>query len=173
MPGSELGDRRSLILLLVVSFPLLSSGCQRHGRLRMVPITHLAVGASTTLLAYEEALPSNSASAHASSITLHQRVNAAWSVSDSAVAKLKPDGTIEGIKQGRVIVRAMWEGQQTTATVEVVQHLRVGWLPEISADEMSSSIRELKLSLAKDRTLRFHLGLDESTPAVTLEVKAP
>lgn len=160
-------------MLLVVGFLLLSGSCKRHGRLRMDPITHLAVGGSTTLLAYEEALSSHSASAKAASITAPNRVSAAWSVSDPAVATLKQDGTIEGIKPGRVTVRAMWEGQQTTATVDVLRDLRVGSLPELSAEGMSSAIRELKLSFAKDRTLRFHLVLDESTPAITLEVKAP
>ena len=167
--------RKSLTLLLVAGFLLLSSSCQRRGRLRIVPITHLAVGASTTLLAYEEVLPSRSgASAQAAPVaSAANRVAAAWSVSDPTVASVKPDGTVEGIKEGRTTVTATWEGQEIAANVHVVRSLRAGWLPQLSTEGMSSSIGEVKLSLSTDRTLRFRMDLGESTPAVTLEAKAP
>lgn len=164
--------RKLITLLFVVGFLLLSNSCKRHGRLKIFPITHLAVGASTTLAAYEEELPSRTGAA-AASVKTPNRVTAAWSVSDPSIASVTSDGTVAGIKEGRTTLRAVWEGQNISTTVEVVRKLQAGWLPQLSAEGMSSSISEVKLSLSPDRTLRFRLSFGESTPAVTLEVKAP
>ncbi len=168
MPGNRIA-----FIFLVISFLLLSSSCQRRGRLQIFPITHLAVGASTTLRAYEEVPPSRSSVSAQTTIKAPNRVAATWSVSDPTIASMKPDGTIEGLKEGQATVRATWEGQNVAATVNVVRNLRVDCLPQVSTEGIGAAIGEVELSLSTDRTLRFRVGPGESIPAVTLEAKAP
>ena len=177
--GSErtsVSMKRRAANLSVIALFLLSSGCHKHGRLRVLPLTHLAIGRSATLVAFEEGCQSGaagSAQAAPTHIEIRNPIAAAWSVSDASIASVGDDGTVKGLKTGRVSIRAAWEGQEITTHVEVVGNLNVGWLPQLSAEKMRSSINEVKLSLSPDRTLRFRLAFDDSEDDITLDVKAP
>lgn len=160
--------------LSAIGLLLLGAGCHKHGRLRVVPITHVAVGRSATLVAYEEDhRPTGSAQASSEISEIQNPVPATWSVSDASIASVESDGTVKGLKTGRVSIRAAWAGQEIITPVEVVGKLTVGWLPQLSADKMRSSIKEMKISLSADRTLRFHMGFDDLPDDLTLELKAP
>lgn len=161
--------------LFVAALLLLTHGCNRHGRLRVLPLTHVAIDKSVTLIAYEEKRtfsPIGPVEAASSAGTI-QPVNATWSVSDPSIASVEYDGTVRGLKPGRVNIRAAWAGQQIVTTVEVVVNLSIGWVPQVSAEKMHCPISEVKLSLSQDRTLRFRLGFDDSKGEVALEAKAP
>lgn len=167
--------KRRAVSLAVVALLLLSSACHKHGRLRVLPITQVAVGRSATLIAYEEERSLSavgSACADSKPKVTRRPVTANWTVSDGSIASVENDGMLMGLKAGRVKITGAWEGQEVIAAVEVVSNLTVGSLPQFKADEMLSSISEIKLSLSQDRTLRFRLDFDNPQDDVTLETKA-
>lgn len=160
--------------LSVIALLLLGAGCHKPGRLRVAPITHVAVGRYATLVAYEEDHePTGSAQASSAISENRNPVAATWSVSDASIASVESDGTVRGLKIGRASIRAAWAGQEIITPVEVVGKLSVGWVPHLSADKMRSSTKEIKISLSADRTLRFHIGFDDPQDDLTLEQKAP
>jgi lysophospholipase L1-like esterase len=167
--------KRRVANLSMALLVLLSSGCNRHGRLRVLPITHVAVGRSATLIAYEEerSIRSNSSAQAASHNMIRRLVAAKWNVSDASIASVSNDGTLTGLEAGRVNIRGAWEGQEIVTVVEVVSRLPFAFLPQLATEEMRSSINEVKLNLAPDRTLRFHVGFYDSQEDITVEAKAP
>jgi lysophospholipase L1-like esterase len=156
-------------ILIVFALLLLATACHKNGQLRVAPITHVAVGRSASLIAYEETHQSNNSQLD----EIQKPIAATWTVSDASIASVGSEGTLKGLKPGYVTIKTAWAGQEISMPVELVERLTVGWLPQLSSDKLHSSIREIKTSLAADRTLRFHAAFDDSHDDLTLELKAP
>lgn len=128
-------------------------------------VTHIAAGQSAHLMAYQEYRESSNSvlSAQASTLSsiLRTPVVARWSVSDSALANIKEDGTLTAIKPGRVTVTGVWENYTATTVIEVVKGLPLAALPQIDAPASSSCRPQTAdLSLDENRTLRFRMSFD-------------
>lgn len=155
--------RRRYATLFVLPLLLIVCGCNRPGRLRVSPLTHLGIDKSARLIAYEDkgSVCLTGSADNASGRDGIHYINAIWDVSDPSVASVAADGTIKGLQPGRVTVIARWEGQQVATSIEVVTTLSAGWLPQVSVERMQCPISEIKLSLSRDRTLRFRLGFGD------------
>jgi lysophospholipase L1-like esterase len=172
----------TFISALALLFILLFSSCNRkptHDVLRIGiarNLTHIAVGEKSRLLAYEEYREQGDIdSAHAASLRdfLRAPVAARWSVSDEGLASINEDGTVLGLKPGRVTLKSSWEGREATATIEVVRSLPGGSLPRIKAKALRCSPQGAGLSLAPDRNLRFSLSFDGDCADIDVIARAP
>jgi lysophospholipase L1-like esterase len=168
--------RDSIRTLIVVIAAVLAAGCRSHGKIRIEPITHLAIGQTVPLAAYEERRPFSlfkSAKAAAAERIDRQPVTAKWSVSDASIASVDPNGILTGKKPGSVIIKALMEDREATANVQVVTSLPAKqFLPQLSTHGTISTPNEIKLALGKEGVLRFHAGFDDPQDDVTLEQKA-
>jgi lysophospholipase L1-like esterase len=164
---------RALIAVIVA---VLAAGCRSRGKIRIEPITHLAVGQTAPLAAYEEQQPFSlfkSAKAAASQPVDRKPVNAKWSVSDASIASADANGRLTGNKTGSVTIKAIIEDREAVANVEVVTFLPTKqFLPQFSTQGTISRPNEIRLALEKDRVLRFHAGFDDPQDDVTMEQKA-
>lgn len=139
-------------------------------------LTHLAVGQKSRVTAYEEYREKGDVdSASAATLRDFSRspVGARWSVSDEQVASVAEDGTITGLKPGRVTLKSTWEGREASRMIEVVRALPAGPLPQVSARAMRCSPHGVELDLESDRTLDFELSFDGDCADVTVEATAP
>jgi lysophospholipase L1-like esterase len=139
-------------------------------------LTHIAVGQKSQLLAYEEYREQDDVdSAHAASVRdfLRAAINPKWSVSDEETATVSEDGTLTGLKPGRVILKSSWEGREATAEVEVVRALPAGPLPKVNAKAVRCTVQGVGLSLKQDRALRFSLSFDGDCADIDLQASAP
>ena len=140
-------------------------------------LTHIAVGQKSRLVAYEEYRERDEDvdSAHAASLRdfLRAPVAGRWSVSDEQTARVAEDGTLTGLRPGRVTLRTAWEGREAEATVEVVKALPVGPLPRLNAASSRCAPQGVGLSLGRDRALRFSLSFAGECADVDLEAEAP
>src|SRR5713226_7601662 len=160
----------------VVFVALLAAGCRSHGKIRIQPITHLGIGQTAPLAAYEEQRPFSlfrSAQATSNEPVTRNRVIAKWSISDTSIASVDDNGTLTGKKPGAVVVKGVWEDREAERNVQVVTSVPAKFLPQLSTQGAISTPNDLKLALGKDQMLRFHAGFDNPKDDVTFEQKAP
>lgn len=171
-----------LLCALALSTIFLFSGCNRQPARDVLRIgiarnlTHIAVGEKSRLLAYEEYREQGDIdSAHAASIRdfLRAPIEAKWSVSDEGLASISADGTLSGLKPGRVTLKSSWEGREATTTVEVVRALPYGSLPRLKAQALRCEPQGAGLSLGADRNLRFSLSFDGDCADLDVTASAP
>ena len=174
--------RLALPLAVLLAGVFLLFICQRsvtHDVLRIGirrNLTHIAVGQTSQLLAYEEYQNESidSASAASAEDLSNAPITPTWSVSDPQVASLSTDGVLKALKPGRVIVQSNWEGFETSATVEVMKDLPAGVLPKVEARASRCLPQDIDLSLSPERALRFRLKFgDGNCKNLTIEENAP
>lgn len=126
--------------------------------------THIAVGQTSRLEAYEEyqdgSLDGASAASGAENVS-RALVTPRWSVSDPQVASVSADGTLKALRPGRVTIEGHWEGFETSATIDVVKSLPTGVLPQINARGTRCQPQDVSLSLSWERALRFRVKFAE------------
>lgn len=150
-----------------------------HNALRIsIPrtVSHIAVGQTSQLLAYEEYRNGDIDSARAASAedVSHEAITPTWSVSDPEVASISADGMLKALKPGRVTVQGRWKGFESSADVEVMKDLPAGTLPKLEARASRCIPQEIDLSLSPERALRFHLKFgDGGCKSLTVEENAP
>ncbi|HEX8843995.1 MAG TPA: hypothetical protein VF791_05100 [Pyrinomonadaceae bacterium] len=137
--------------------------------------THMAVGQTSRLVAFEEYqdVKLNAASAASEHEISRASIMPKWSVSDPSVAVINEDGVIRALKPGRVTVQVHWEGFESSVTVEVLKDLPAGVLPQISADGVRCVPQGLSLSLNGERGLSFHLNFGDNGNCNDLTIEAP
>src|SRR5258706_9296028 len=153
-------NRNILLILCIIFLALAASGCRSHGKIRIQPITHLAVGQSAPLAAYEEKQPFSPFRSTAGQPITRSPVTATWSVSDPAIASVDANEILSGHKPGTIVIKSGWEDRDATTTVQVVGSLPAKFLPQLSSQGNISMPNEIRLSLGKDRQLRFHASFD-------------
>lgn len=176
-------SRPHFALLYAAILAALFSACQQTVKREILRIgidrvTHIAVGQSTQLSAYQEYTQQSGeiGVVHAASTDAAHREAIAprWSISDSSLATVNEDGTLTAMKPGRVTVRSVWKNYEAVTTVEVVRNLAVSHLPKLSTQGTNCKPQSVVLSLAPDRALKFHLSFaDGNCPKVAVETSAP
>jgi hypothetical protein len=152
----------------------LAAGCRSsHGKLRIQPLTHVAVGQSAPLAAYEEIKPAGIFGGAKEGPITRSPVTAKWTVSDPAVATVDDTGKLTALKAGKVTVKAAWEGTEANADVQVVTRLAAKYVPQISAKGSATVPTELALAFGKDRSLKLQAHFDNAADDFTLDAKAP
>ena len=122
------------LIVLVCALAIVAGACSKaKGNLQMQPLTHVGVGKTATLAAYEEQKPSGLFKSADQPVT-RETVTATWTVSDPAIASITPTGTLTGIKPGEVAVKGAWEGQEVSATVKVAYNLSAATLPVVTSE---------------------------------------
>jgi lysophospholipase L1-like esterase len=163
-------SRPHLVVLSALLAASLLAACQRAPKrnilkINIVPgITHVAVGHSARLAAYQEyRLESNDPDAVSAATDglHHETVAARWSVSDARLASVNEDGTLTALKPGRVTIMSNWESFEASKTIEVVRNLPVDSLPQLSSRATQCVPQSIALSLEADRTIHFQLGFNE------------
>lgn len=173
-----------LFLLSLAVIALFATACQRAPKRSILKIniarrvTHVAVGQSAHLLAYqqyrEESSDSDAVSAAPGVDGLHREaINARWSVSDASVASVSEDGTLLALKPGRVKINGNWESYEDTATIEVVKNLPVASLPQLGSRGLKCEPQAVALNLEPDGALRFQLGFDGGCRDFEFKASAP
>jgi lysophospholipase L1-like esterase len=166
-------SRPHLVLFLLVLAVTLTNACQRAPKRNVLKIniarnvTHVAVGHSAHLAAYQEYRdesndPDAVSAAPAPHGIHHEAVNARWSVSDARLASVSEDGTLTALKPGRVTVKSNWESYEDSATIEVVKNLPVDSLPQLGSRGLQCAPQSIALGLDADRALHFQLSFDEA-----------
>ena len=166
-------SRPLLVLVSLLLAAFLSVACQHAPKRSTLKIniahnvTHVAVGHSARLAAYqeyrEESNDVDAAHAAAAPDNLHHEpVAPRWSVSDAALASLSEDGTLTALKPGRVTIKSNWESYEATTTVEVVKNLPVASLPQMSSRASQCVPQAVALSLDAEGAVHFQMGLDGS-----------
>jgi hypothetical protein len=139
--------------------------------------THIAVGQTSQLQAYEEYQDGSVDGASAASTTddvSRGLITPKWRVSDPQVASISEDGMIKALKPGRVTVEGHWEGFESSTTIDVMKDLPAGVLPQIEARGSRCVPQDIGLSLSWERALRFRLKFSESDcKNLTIEANAP
>src|SRR5258706_11245766 len=166
-------NKNILLILCIIFLALAASGCRSHGKIHIQPITHLAVGQSAPLAAYEEQQPFSLFRSTAGQPITRSQITAAWSVSDPSIASVDAIGILSGHKPGTIVIKSVWEDRDASNSVQVVTSLPAKFLPQLSSQGTILTPNEIKLSLGKDRQLRFHAAFDNSQDDVTLEQPAP
>src|SRR5947209_2911843 len=173
--------RIALPLAVLLAGVFLLFLCQRsatHDVLRIGirrNLTHIAVGQTSQLLAYEEYQNEgiDSASAASTKDLLHEAITPKWSVSDPQVASISEDGMLKALKPGRVSVQSQWDGFETSTTVEVLKDLPAGVLPKVETRASRCVPQDIDLSLSPERALRFRIRFgDGSCKDLTVEANA-
>ena len=167
--------RKNAVLILSVAFcALLAAGCSKTGSIRMTPVTHLGVGQSVTLAAYEEKRPSHFfKGTDPNEPFTREPVEATWTVSDPAVASITEGGVLRGEKAGQVTVKAVYKGSEFSETVKVVPELRAKVLPQLQAEGQISPPKEIRLSLSKDHKVQLKAAFDQASDDINLQQNAP
>jgi hypothetical protein len=174
-------NRHQVALCALILVALLSA-CQKASKqtlkIGINRITHIAVGQSVHLSAYQEYKPQandpDAAQAASTRNTLREAITPKWSVSDSSLASLSDNGTLTALKPGRVTIKSAWEKYEGEASVEVVKDLPVGYLPQLSASGTNCQPQAVALNFAADRSLKFRLSFDDSRcQEASLEASAP
>lgn len=170
------------LLCVLILVPLLSS-CHKSPRrdtlkIGIKRVTHVAVGQSIRLSAYQEYRqpPSGSdvAQAAATDTQIEAILPASWTVSDSGLATINADGTLTALKPGEVTVGAAWNSYETKTTVVAVKDLGFSSLPALSTQGTNCQPQDVALDLSTDRTLKFALSFaDNRCHGVVLETAAP
>jgi lysophospholipase L1-like esterase len=139
--------------------------------------THMAVGQTSRLLAYEEYQDEVSAGAVSAApidTVLRAPIKPKWSVSDSSVASISEDGVLKALRPGSVTVRSRWQGFESSTDIEVVGELPTGVLPQLVQRGSGCVPQDVDLSLGRDRSLRFRLKFtDRSCEDFLIEATAP
>jgi lysophospholipase L1-like esterase len=175
-------SRPHLVIVPLLFCALFISACQRTPKRNVLKldiarnVTHVAVGHSARLTAYEEYREESTAPDAASAATSadglhHEAVAARWSVSEAGLASMSEDGTLTALKPGRVTIKSNWESYEGSATVEVVKDLPFESLPQLHSRASQCVPRVLALSLDADRAIHFQLAFAEGGCS-DLELKA-
>src|SRR4051794_8199700 len=96
--------------------------------------THMAVGQTSRLQAYEEYQDGSIDGARAASTTgdvSRALITPRWRVSDQQVVSISEDGMLKALKPGRATVESHWEGFASSTTIDVVKDLPSGVLPQV------------------------------------------
>ncbi len=169
----------------LIAVALLFCACNREAPRDVLRIgvtrnlTHIAVGQTAHLTAYEEYRERinndvETVSAAPAHDLLRAPVEARWSVSDPSLASVSEDGTLTALNPGRVMLKGVWNGLETSTTVEVVEQLPVGRLPDLAVRGEKCAPQGIDLRLDADRTLIFRLSFDDQRcHDVTVEANAP
>lgn len=165
-------------LILVALFSSCQKTTKQTLKIGINRVTHVAVGQSVRLSAYQEykAQSSEPDTAQAASThnTLRDAIKPKWSVSDNSLASLSEDGTLTALKPGHVTIKSAWETYEGEASVEVVKDLPVSYLPQLSANGTNCQPQAVALNLAADRSLKFHLSFGDSRcQDANVEASAP
>jgi len=174
-------SRPQLSFLCALAFALLFVSChsdEPRDVLRMGiarNLTHLAVGQSARLTAFEEyrvrSKERSTASAASVRDILRAPLSAArWSVSDTSVVSISDDGTLTALKPGRAVVKSSWQNFEATTTVEVLKSLPAGRLPQLYTHGSECLPQSVSLQLEKDRTLHFHLDFERRSEAACADI---
>jgi lysophospholipase L1-like esterase len=178
-------SRPHLVLFLSsLAVVALSIACQRAPKRSILKIgiarsvTHVAVGHSARLTAYqeyrEESSDADAVSAAPKMDGLHhEAIGARWSVSDTALASVSEDGTLLALKPGRVQIKSNWESYEDSTTIEVVKNLPVDSLPQLGSRGLQCAPQSIALNLEADGALRFQLGFDGGCRDFELRDTAP
>lgn len=166
--------KNAVPVLLVSIATLFAAACSKPGAIRMTTVTHLGMGQSVNLSAYEEKRPSHFLKGtDPSEPFTRETVEATWSVSDPAVASISETGVLQGLKAGQVTVKAVWKGSEFSETVKVVPDLRAKVLPQLEPEGQISPPKEIHLALNKDRSLQLDVAFDQTSDNLALKQKAP
>src|SRR3954471_9167132 len=82
-------------------------------------LTHIAVGQTARLQAYEEYQGGSIDAASAASTTSEvsrELIQPKWRISNSQVASVSEDGELKALKPGRVMIESHWEGFESSMT---------------------------------------------------------
>jgi hypothetical protein len=123
-------------------------------------LTHIAVGQTARLQAYEEYQGGSIDAASAASTTSEvsrELIQPKWRISDSQVASVSEDGELKALKPGRVMIESHWEGFESSMTIDVMKDLPGGVLPQVEARGSRCVPQDIDLSLNWERSLRFRL----------------
>lgn len=155
-------------LVLVIALALMAGACSKSkGKLQMQPLTHVGVGKTATLAAYEEQKPSGLFKSAEQPVS-REPITATWTVSDPAIASITPTGTLTGIKPGTVTIKGAWEGQEVSAPVQIAYNLSAPALPVITPEGAISKPKGMSLSLSKDGAVKFAASFDDPADDVTV-----
>ena len=169
-----MSKKLALLMGSALVLAALAAGCRSsHGKLRIQPLTHVAVGQSAPLAAYEEIKPAGIFGGAKEGPITRSPVTAKWTVSDPAVATVDDTGKLTALKAGKVTVKAAWEGTEANADVQVVTRLAAKYVPQISAKGSATVPTELALAFGKDRSLKLQAHFDNAADDFTLDAKAP
>ncbi|MEO6391916.1 MAG: hypothetical protein ABIP75_08705 [Pyrinomonadaceae bacterium] len=161
------------VVVFAVTLAMMAGACSKpKGKLQMQPLTHVGVGKTATLAAYDEQKPSGLFKSSDQPVT-RETVTATWTVSDPAIASITPTGTLTGVKPGTVMVKGAWEGQEVSATVQVAYNLSAATLPVLTPEGAISKPKAISLALGKDRTLKFTASFDDPADDVAVSQTAP
>lgn len=166
-------------LLLVAFFSACHKPTRQTVRIGIHHITHVAVGQSVQLSAYQEYKQESSdpdtAEAASKRNTEREAIAPKWSVSDNQLATLNDNGTLTALKPGRVTIKSAWQNFEGEANVEVVEGLPASYLPQLSAASGTNcQPQDVSLNFASNRTLKFRLSFDDNRcQEASLETTAP
>lgn len=169
-----MSKKLALLMSAVLVAAALAAGCKSsHGTLRLQPLTHVAVGQSAPLAAYEEKKPTGFFGGAKEGPITRSPVTAKWTSSDPTVATVDDAGKLTALKAGKVTVKAVWEGTETATDVQVVPRLQAKYVPQLSAKGSATVPTEMTLSFAKDRSLKMQARFDQTANDFTIDAKAP
>lgn len=164
----------ALLAAFALAVAALAAGCKSsHGKLRLQPITHVAVGQSAPLAAYEEKKPNGFFGGAKEGPITRSPVTAKWTSSDPTVATVDDTGKLNALKAGKVTIKAAWEGTETATDVQVVPRLQAKYVPQLSPKGSATVPTEMTLSFAKDRSLKMQARFDQTANDFTIDAKAP
>jgi lysophospholipase L1-like esterase len=139
--------------------------------------THIAIGQTSLLQAYEEYQYASIDAAKAASAngeSSRELITPKWSVSDPQTASISEDGTIKALKPGRVLVEGHWEGFETSTTIDVVKDLPMGVLPQVAAKGSRCQPQQVDLNLNTERALSFEVKFaGDDCSNLTIQTTAP
>jgi hypothetical protein len=168
-------------LLVVV---VLSASCHREARREVLGIvlarnpTHMAVGQTVQLMAFEEYRLDSGERGVASAGPVRDfhlaPVAVRWSVSDSSLASLGADGRLAALEPGRVTIKGVRDNHEAAMTVEVIRNLEPALLPQVAVRGARCQPQVIELRLDADRALHFRLSFDEGDcQDVSVNERAP
>lgn len=169
-----MSKKLALFAFCALAIAAVAAGCKSSSaKLRIQPVTHVAVGQSAPLSAYEEKKPAGFFGGAKEGPITHSPVSAKWTSSDPSVASVDDSGKLTAIKPGKVTVTAVGEGTEAKTDVQVVPRLAAKYVPQLSATGTATTPNELTLSFAKDRSLKLQARFDNTADDFLVDAKAP
>jgi hypothetical protein len=149
--------------------------------IRIAPnVTHLAVGQTAQLTAFQEYRVRTGESGAASAEGTLQNVKrepvtVSWSVSDTALVTVGEGGKLSALRPGRVTIKAVWGSYEAAQTLYVLNELEPARLPQLNVSGAAMcQAQSIELRLDSDASLHFNLSFDDtSCRDIKVETKAP